>query len=114
MAKQNYLDFIPALNPAFPFCQREAGLISITVRHKGFYHRIARTFFKTPAESEIALDKYGSFVWKQIDGNRTVFEIGTLLGEAFGSEADPLFPRLVRFISILRNNRFILLNRPRP
>lgn len=39
-----------------------------------------------------------------------VGEIGALLEARFGEEAAPLYPRLVRFIELLREYRFIRWN----
>lgn len=112
--KQNYLDFVPGKNPEFPSSEREDGLVTVIIRHKGIYNKIAQTFFHAPAQSRIDLDRYGSFVWNQIDGERSVFEIGKLVEKKFGREADPLYPRLVKFFAILKENKFIVWRRLRP
>ena len=57
--------------------------------------------------SHIALDKYGSFVWRQMDGKRNVHEISKLVSAQFGEAAEPLVPRLVKYIQILYQNKFI-------
>lgn len=106
--KQNYLDYVPGRNPRFPSTEREDSLITITVIRRGIFDKIAQAFFHAPAQSHIDLDKYGSFVWKQIDGQRTLYEIGRLISAEFGTEAEPLYPRLVRFFAILKDCRFIL------
>lgn len=109
--KQNYLDFVPGKNPDFPAEERQDGLITVIITRKGIYDRIAQTFFHAPAQSRIDLDQYGSFVWKQIDGHRSIFEIGKLTSQEFGQEAEPLYPRLVKFFAILKEHRFIVWRR---
>ena len=50
MAKkqQNYLDFIPVVNPQNSWTQDEQGIVTIDMVHRGFYARIAQKFFHTP------------------------------------------------------------------
>ena len=76
--------------------------------NRGFYNKLAQTFFHTPRISHIQLDTYGSFLWKQIDGHRTVGQLAEEMKARFGAEAEPLYDRLVQYMQILRNNRFIL------
>lgn len=107
-AQENFLDFIPLKNPTLHWVEQEGGLVSVTITHTGIYDKIAQKFFHTPAESTIDLDIYGSFVWKQIDGERSVFAISELVKERFGADAEPLLNRLVAFFGTLKNNAFIL------
>lgn len=82
-------------------------LVTVTVVHTGFYNRLAQKLFHTPPYSDIDLDTFGSFVWKQIDGGRTVYDIAMLVKAEFGQKAEPLYPRLVTYFRTLRNNRFV-------
>ena len=68
---------------------------------------IAQKIFKKPRISHIALDKYGSFVWQQMDGKRNVYDISKLVSERFGKDAEPVVERLVKYIQILYQNKFI-------
>ena len=107
---RNYLEFIPLRDLGLPWREREPGLVTLTAAHRGFFNRVAQRCFGRPAASRIDLDQQGSFVWLQIDGARPVGEIGALLEARFGEEAAPLYPRLVRFIELLREYRFIRWN----
>ena len=109
MAKQkkNVLEFVPVRNPKFHWEEKESGLVTVTVVHTGFYNRLAQKLFHTPPYSDIDLDTFGSFVWKQIDGGRTVYDIAMLVKAEFGQKAEPLYPRLVTYFRTLRNNRFV-------
>ena len=42
-----------------------------------------------------------------MDGKRNVYEISKLVSERFGKEAEPLTERLVKYIQILYQNKFI-------
>ena len=83
------------------------GIVTVHVVNKGFYNWIAQKIFKKPRISHIALDKYGSFVWQQMDGKRNVYEISKLVSERFGKDAEPVVERLVKYIQILYQNKFI-------
>ncbi len=104
--KQNYLDFIPCRNPSFSWEKGEDGMVTVTVVHTGFFDRIAQ-FLGRPKQSRIALDRYGSFVWELIDGERSVYAISEAVRERFGEQTEPLLPRLIRYFEILREHRFI-------
>lgn len=111
MAKKkadNFLDYIPKHNALYEYRTNDGGQIEIQVHHKGLFNRIAQIFFKRPKISWIELPGMGTFIWNQIDGNRNVYEIGQLLKEAYGQEAEPLYERLCTFIKSLHNNCYIV------
>ena len=104
----NYLDLVPVANPRNTWSADEAGVVTIHMVHRGFYAAIAQKFFHTPRVSHIRLDEYGSFLWKELDGRRTVGELAQEMKARFGDGAEPLYDRQVRYTQILRNNQFIL------
>lgn len=104
--KENYLDYIPVYNPLNSWEEKD-GNVTIHMVHRGFYNIIAQKLFHTPRVSHIDLDTYGTFVWKQIDGKRTVGEVAEKLKAEYGEAAEPLYDRLVKYMQILRNNQFI-------
>lgn len=57
------------------------------------------------------LEKTGSFIWPLIDGERTIFEIGKIVGDHFGNDADPLYVRLSDYFRLLKNCGFVKLER---
>lgn len=97
--KKNYLDFVPVCAPGYSWKLNEKKLVEIEVQNKGFYNWLAQKFFKRPKVSYISLDEYGSFVWRQMDGQRTIYDIqlsgkGTLRrrGGAASSAPYKVFP----------------------
>ena len=104
---ENYLDFVPVTNPKNSWDAAD-GKVTIHMVHRGFYASIAQKVFHTPRVSHIDLDEYGSYLWTQIDGQRTVGQLGDLLKLQFGDRAEPLYDRLVKYVQILHNNEFIL------
>lgn len=106
--KENFLDFIPVINPKNTWDNND-GKVVVHMVHRGFYAAIAQKFFHTPRVSHIDLDEYGSYLWTRIDGKKTVGSLADEMKAQFGEKAEPLYDRLVKYIQILRNNEFILL-----
>jgi hypothetical protein len=104
---ENYLDYVPVANPLNTWDEKD-GIVTIHMVHRGFYHKLAQKFFHSPRVSHIKLDSYGSFLWKKIDGVRSVGDLANEMKAEFGEQAEPLYDRLVQYMKILRNNRFIL------
>lgn len=105
--KKNFMDFIPCRNPQNIWDMDEAGIVTVHVKNKGFYNFLAQKLFGRPRVSHIRLDMYGSFIWQQLDGRKTVFDISGLVQKEFGQEAEPLLERLAEYFRILYRNRFI-------
>ncbi len=105
--KKNFMDFVPVGNPKYDWDVDETGIVTVHVVNDGFYNWLAQKLFKKPRISHIKLDTYGSFVWQQMDGERNVHEISKLVSEHFGKEAEPVVDRLVKFIQILYQNKFV-------
>lgn len=110
--KKNYLDYVPVCAPEHSWDLNEKNLVVIHVENKGFYNRLAQKVFKRPKVSHISLDEYGSFVWQQMDGVRTIYEIGGLVKARYGERAEPLYDRLAKFFKILFENHFIGYSTP--
>lgn len=106
----NYLDYVFIKNPVFTWREKD-GLVCVIVEWKGFFHWVAYKVLKKPRKSEIVMDGLGSFVWKQLDGNRNLYQISRLVKEEFGSKAEPVYERLIQFVEIMRDNKFILLKK---
>lgn len=104
--QENYLDYIPGCASDFIWKETK-GIVTIKMENKGFYNWLAQRLFKRPRFSYIDLDEFGSFVWRQMDGKRTIYEISVLVHEHFGDRAEPLIERLVKYFQILHRNHFI-------
>lgn len=105
--KKNFLDYIPVCNPDYTWEADKKGIVTVHVLNKGFYNLLAQKIFKKPRVSHIKLDEYGSFIWQQMDGKRNVFELSKIVEAHFGEKAEPVLNRLVAFIRILYQNKFI-------
>lgn len=106
--QDNYLDKIPVRNGDLDWIENN-GLVTVIQKNNGLYDRMAQKLFKTPSESKIDLDRFGSFVWLQIDGNRSIYDIGVLVKARFGKDAEPLYERLSKYFYTLNEVRYITL-----
>lgn len=107
-SKENYLDYIPRHSALFTWEKGKDGLVTIKVRNKGLFNRIAQIFFKRPKYSYIHLEEFGSFVWEQIDGVKNIYEIGQSVQAKFGKKCEPLYERLSKYMVTLRGNDYIV------
>lgn len=71
-------------------------------------HKIQRFFrklkFRIPEHKKMTLDEYGSCIFLQINGERTVKEIGENLEAKFGDKVHPLYERLLLFLNHINVN----------
>ncbi len=103
----NYLESVPIKNAERPWRVKDDGMVEVDMENKGFYHFIAQKFFRKPRVSHIALDRYGSVVWQNIDGKNTVMDIVRVMEQSFPNEKERMLDRVVTYMAVLQNNRFI-------
>lgn len=106
--RENFLDYIPKRNALYDWELNKKKRVEVLVKNRGLFNRLAQLIFRKPKVSRIELDDMGSFIWQQLDGTKTIYEIGALVKGHFGEKAEPLYERLCEYIKILRNNRFIV------
>lgn len=106
--KENFLDYIPKHNALYDWELNKKKRVEIVVVNRGFFNRAAQLFFHKPKISKIELDELGSFIWQEMDGQKTIYEIGTAVKAKFGRKSEPLYERLCEYMKILHNNRFIV------
>ena len=85
----------------------EKGIVTLEIENKGWANKLAQKFFKRPRVSYVHLDEMGSFIWPLIDGENNIIELGKLVQEHFGENANPLYERLARYFQILESYRFV-------
>ena len=103
----NYLDLIPERNEALRWHRDLKERIVLEVENKGIMNKVAQPLFHKPRFTKVHLDKLGTFIWPLIDGTRTVADIADLVKEEFGKEAEPLYPRIVKYFQIVESYSFI-------
>lgn len=104
---KNYLEYIPMRSEEIEWSLDENGHVALKIENKGTLNLIFQKLFKKPKYSYIHLDDFGSFIWQEIDGIRTVLGIGISVERKFGDAALPLIDRLTKFFSILEAYGFI-------
>lgn len=105
-SKKNALDFVYVKNKDFNW-EKKKGIAVIEVKNRGAFNRIAQTVFKRPKTSMISLDKYGTVFWENVDGEKSVFDILKIMEESFPEEKDTMLDRVIKFVKILSDNRYI-------
>ena len=81
------------------------GIVFVITEQNAWIQRVLRKIhYKIPETSEMELDKYGSFIFQQVDGKRTVKEIGENLGAAIEEANDQLYDRLLIYLHHLEKN----------
>ena len=108
---ENYVEKIPVRNEEIKWSVEDDGLVTLHMENKGIANKIAQKLIKKPKVSHIHLDEMGSFIWLQIDGEKTVFDIGKPVEEHFGEKAHPLYERLAQYFRILESYGFIVWKR---
>lgn len=106
---KNYLDLIPARAEGLEWTRDDEDIVVLEVENTGVFNRIAQKLFKRPKVTKVHMEQFGSFLWPLIDGERTVKELADLLKERFGEEAEPLYPRVAKYMQIMESYHFISL-----
>lgn len=105
MNNNEILDIVFKLSDRIEYEVDKEGLVTILEKQD---HRIQSFFrklkFKIPMYKKTTLDKYGSCVFLQIDGKKTVKEIGEGLEFKYGKESHPLYERLLIFLNHVEVN----------
>ena len=107
VVSENYLEKKPKRAASLMWSEDEEGIVTLEIENKGLMNRVAQKLLKKPKISYIHLDKFGSFIWKTIDGEKSIFEVGAEFKEKFGVDAEPLYERLTKYFQILKSYNFI-------
>ncbi|MBR4867942.1 MAG: PqqD family protein [Clostridia bacterium] len=104
---ENYLERIPTRHSAITWEFDKNGMVTLAIENTGWANRIAQKLFKRPKYSYVHMDEMGTFVWPLLNGEQTITELGKQVKEHFGDKAEPLYPRLAKYIQILDSYHFI-------
>jgi hypothetical protein len=79
-------------------------------------HPIQRFFrklhVKIPEHTYLDLDEYGSFVFRRINGKRSVYEIGKELSKKYPEAEDFLYRRLLMYLEHIETNEHLIQRVP--
>ncbi|MFZ2258341.1 MAG: PqqD family peptide modification chaperone [Clostridiaceae bacterium] len=99
------LDAVFQLTDRITLSEDEAGIITVMEKqdHKiqGLFRRLK---FRIPEHKKTELDDYGSFVFKNINGELTVADLGLKLKDHFGPAIEPLYDRLTVYLKYLEQS----------
>lgn len=99
---EDVLNIVYKKNEGFNYETDENGIITVLEKQDHWIQRFFRKIgFRIPKYKKTELDKFGSFIVNQVDGEKTVEEIGILLSDEFGEEANPLYERLLLFLNYI-------------
>lgn len=107
MKKRNYVDLIPVKSDDIIWEFDWTNKVIIKIKNKGIINSLAIKYFNKEPEKEIELDRYGGFVWQQIDGINTVQSIIDNIIETFEEDRILATKRAVMFFEMLRVNKLI-------
>lgn len=107
IVSENYLEKIPVRNEGIVWKQDENNQVTLEIENTGFFNTVAQKIFKKPKISYVHLDENGSFLWPLLDGEKSIMDLGVLVKELFGEEAEPLYERLAKYFKILESYNFI-------
>lgn len=106
--EENFLDYIPKRNSRYAYQVNRKGNVEIIVPNRGFFNRMMQILIKKPKCTYMELEEMGSFIWKEMDGKKTVYELALLEREQFGGKSEPVFERLSAYLKILRDCGYIV------
>lgn len=98
--KANLLDVIFRVSNKLLYEVNEEGIVTVLIKQDHMIQRFFRKLrVKIPEYRRITMDEFGSYTFLQIDGHKTVREIGEALAAKFGDKVQPLYERLSPFLS---------------
>lgn len=101
---QDFLKQVFTHSEKYPFSCDEYGIVTVLEPQDHLIQRVFRKIgAKIPQNRKIELDEYGSFVYLQIDGEKSVEQIGEALKERYEEAGEQLYERLCTYLDALCN-----------
>ncbi|MBA4493725.1 PqqD family protein [Paenactinomyces guangxiensis] len=100
---------IPALKPSLTLESNPDNpeLLQLVIPRTSLLEKFSVRFLKQPPYLRIRLDRLGSFVLARCNGKHQVEQIQQQVAERFGEEAEPVLPRLLKFLEMVEANGWI-------
>ncbi len=105
---RNLLDMVPVRTRRL---RRKGEFLLVPIYKSTTGNRIA-SFLGLRKERKVRLDRFGWAVWELSDGKRDVMSVGEAISAKFGNKAEPLYPRLTKFLAYLVHLDLIVLEDP--
>ncbi len=103
----NYLDLVPVISEKITWEEDEKGIVTLCVENKGLMKRLTQVILFKPKMTYIHLDREGSLVWHQINGERDISAIATEIKANEELDGDYFYERLAKYFSILYSYGFV-------
>lgn len=106
--QENFLEKVPVIPPNLQWNRDDTGAVTVEIEHNKIADKILQKLMRKPKISYIHLDDMGNFIWKTVDGEKNLIQIGEEVHDCFGKTAEPLYPRLVQYFQTLEHCGFII------
>ena len=85
------------------------GIVTIIRPQNHWIQRTLRKLHvKIPQTTTLTLDDYGSFVFRHVNGQRSVYQIGQALAGQFAEAGDYLYERLLVYLNHLEQTEHLI------
>lgn len=108
MERKRILSVVPIKNPEVLWEENKSGRIRIRVERNDLLYGTIKKLTGRVRIDKIPLDSYGSFIWRNIDGKRTIEEIKNSLQEQQEEEIENLEERIFNYFQELKRHQFIV------
>lgn len=99
---ENLLDVVFKISDNLEYRIDKTGYVVVVEKQRHKLQEFCRKLkMRIPEERTITMDEFGSFVFQQIDGRKTVRQIGEILEAQYGDRVKPLYERLSLFMEML-------------
>lgn len=106
-AEENLLNMVPLLRSHIGIEKDEEGKVTLFLTRTSWLEKQSIRFLKQPERIQVHLDELGSAVVSRCAGKHSVEEIASIIGAEFGESAEPIYPRLVKYLEILEANGWL-------
>jgi hypothetical protein len=97
---EDVLNIIYKVTDKFEYEVDEENIVTILEKQDHKFQKFFRKLkLRIPEYKKTSLDEYGSCVFLQIDGKKTVKDIGESLEVKYGDKVQPLYERLLLFLN---------------
>lgn len=103
--EDNFLLYVP--NKKHNDWEIEKGRVKLIFYHDKTVEKFIRGLARKPRITDVTLDEIGSSIWKFINGENSVYDIGQKLQETYGDACDQIYERLIRYMSYLNKKGWI-------
>lgn len=103
--KEEKLKYIPIINKKLNYKKDGENVLIKFKQDKKIQNLFRKIGFKIPKETTIDMDEFSSFVFLQIDGKKTIYEIGENIKEKYPNDSEQLYERLIMFLDFLESQK---------